>query len=417
MVRISPEAPFPIPKLLRSPGRAVQSDAIILVGHGSREGGANDEFEALAQSYRASRPGARVETAYIELARPLLPDALAALATEVGRLVVVPLFLFAAGHVKNDLPLAVADARRRFPNATILVAPALGVHPRLIELAAARAEPALGDDVRVRAKTLLLVVGRGASDPDANGDFCKVARLIGEGRGLLHVEPAFVGITQPSVEASLELVARMRPERVVVLPYLLFAGRLVAKLERQVEAFAARHPWIRTKLAPCLGVDDRLLALVDERARQAIDGEMVLACDTCQYRAELPGLASQVGGLRALLYSVRHMLTHGQADLPVHLHRPLRKHVLVCGNADCVDRGSIGVLEALRREVNASQRARDIKVTRTACMGRCGEGPTVAIYPDGVWYRRVAENDAPEIVRDHLLEDRLVRRLVDDILH
>jgi sirohydrochlorin cobaltochelatase len=55
-------------------------------------------------------------------------------------------------------------------------------------------------------------------------------------------------------------------------------------------------------------------------------------------------------------------------------------------------------------------------VTRTACMGRCGEGPTVAVYPDGVWYRRVAAQDAPEIVSEHLVADRLVGRLVDDIL-
>ena len=130
----------------------------------------------------------------------------------------------------------------------------------------------------------------------------------------------------------------------------------------------------------------------------------------------MPGLASQVGGLRALLYSVRHTYTHAQATMPVHAHKPLKKHVLVCGNADCVDRGSIGVLEAIRRDVKEAGRARDIKVTRTACMGRCGEGPTVAVYPDGVWYRGVRAIDASEIVREHLIDDRLVGRLVDDIL-
>ncbi|HWL89108.1 MAG TPA: (2Fe-2S) ferredoxin domain-containing protein, partial [Polyangiaceae bacterium] len=137
---------------------------------------------------------------------------------------------------------------------------------------------------------------------------------------------------------------------------------------------------------------------------------------TCQYRTALPGLAHQVGGLRALLYSVRHTLTHAQASMPVHTHRPLKKHVLVCCNADCVDRGSTGVLAALRREVELAGRKREFKVTRTACMGRCGEGPTVAVYPDGVWYRGVRPEDAPEMVREHLLEDRLVGRLVDDIL-
>jgi sirohydrochlorin cobaltochelatase len=389
---------------------------VLLIGHGSREPASNAEFEAVASAYRLARPDLRVETAYVELARPLLAEALATLAAEEPRITVVPVFLFAAGHVKNDLPLAIAEARRAHPRCQINAAPALGVHPALAELGFQRASLCLPEDPAARSKTLVLVVGRGASDPDANGDFCKISRLIGEGRGLMQVVPTFIGITRPRVEDSLELVARMRPDRLVVLPYLLFAGRLVTRLETQIGAFVSRYPWIHSELAPHLGLDERLLALIDERVRDARSGAVTLACDSCQYRTDIAGLPSQVGGLRALLYSVRHTLTHSQATLPIHLHKPLKKHVLVCGNADCVERGSLGLLEALRREVKGSGSAREIKVTRTACMGRCGEGPTVAIYPDGVWYRRVGEQDAAEIVLEHLLADRLVGRLVDDIL-
>lgn len=391
-------------------------DCVLLIGHGSREPASNAEFEAIASAYRLARPELRVETAYVELARPLIAETLAALAAEVPRITVVPVFLFAAGHVKNDVPLAIAEARTAYPRCLISAAPALGVHPALAELAFQRASRCLPSDASARAKTLVLVVGRGSSDPDANGDFCKMSRLIGEGRGLMQTIPTFIGITQPRVDDSLELVARMRPDRLVILPYLLFAGRLVARLEAQVEAFRSRFPWIHTELAPHLGIDERLLALIDERVLQARSGAQNLACDSCHYRADIAGLPSQVGGLRALLYSVRHTLTHSQATMPIHLHKPLKKHVLVCGNADCVERGSLGLLEALRREVKGSSGAREVKVTRTACMGRCGEGPTVAVYPDGVWYRRVGEQDAAEIVAEHLIGDRLVGRLVDDIL-
>jgi len=394
----------------------VSDDCVLLIGHGSREPASNAEFEAIASAYRLARPELRVETAYVELARPLIAEALAALAAEVPQITVVPVFLFAAGHVKNDVPLAIAEARTAQPRCRISAAPALGVHPALVELAFQRASGCLPSDPSARAKTLVLVVGRGSSDPDANGDFCKMSRLIGEGRGLMQVVPTFIGITQPRVEDSLELVARMRPDRLVVLPYLLFAGRLVARLAAQVETFRSRYPWIHTELAPHLGVDERLLSLIDERVRMARSGAQNLACDSCQYRADIAGLPSQVGGLRALLYSVRHTLTHTQATMPIHLHKPLKKHVLVCGNADCVERGSLGLLEALRREVKDRMSLREIKVTRTACMGRCGEGPTVAVYPDGVWYRRVNEHDAPELVTEHLIGDRLVGRLVDDIL-
>jgi sirohydrochlorin ferrochelatase/(2Fe-2S) ferredoxin len=394
-----------------------RAPCVVLVGHGSRDPDANRELGRVAASYGAARPDRRVHVAYIELAAPLLGDALDAIAEGAASIVVVPLFLFAAGHAKNDLPLIIDRTRRRFSGVQIAAAPALGVHPLLVDLAHERAATVLPADAAARARTLLLVVGRGSSDPDANGDFCKMARLIGENRGLWHVEAAFAGITGPSVETSLALAARMRPDHLVVLPYMLFAGRLVSRLAAQVEAFAAQHPWIRASLAPHLGHDERLLAVIDERAQQASSGQSLLPCDNCQYRTALPGLADQVGGLRALLYSVRHTVTHSQAAMPLHLHRPLKKHVLVCGNADCADRGSVAVLDALRRDLREARRTLDIRVTRTGCMGRCGDGPTVAVYPDGVFYRGVREADVPEMVHEHLLGDRLVGRLVGDILH
>ncbi len=389
---------------------------VLLIGHGSREPGANAELEALVSAYRAAHPELRVEVAYIELARPLVAEALEALAPQTRRIVLVPLFLFASGHVKNDLPLAVDAARTRFPATELAVAPCLGVHPALVAMAWDRVAPAIPEEPPARARTLLLVVGRGSSDPDANGDFCKMARLIGEGRGLLTVEPTFLGISAPKTPQSLELVARMRPDRLVVLPYLLFAGRLVSRLEGEMQEFSARHPWIRAYVAPHLGQDARLLSLIDERVNNALSKTSLLPCDTCQYRVPIGAVAQHVGGLRALLYSARHTFTHSQSLMPVHLHKPLKKHVLVCGNADCADRGSGAVLDLLRRTIKNAGRTRDIKVTRTSCMGRCGEGPAVAVYPDGVWYRGVRPSDAGEIVREHLLEDRLVARLVDDVL-
>jgi sirohydrochlorin cobaltochelatase len=88
----------------------------------------------------------------------------------------------------------------------------------------------------------------------------------------------------------------------------------------------------------------------------------------------------------------------------------------VCANADCADRGSVALLAELRRRIKDAGRELDIRITRTSCLGRCGEGPTVAVYPDGIWYRGVTEHDAADLVNDHLLGDRLVGRLVDHIM-
>jgi len=330
----------------------------------------------------------------------------------------VPLFLFMVGHTKNDIPIALARARAAAPDVDFVATRELGVHPLIVDIAYDRVAAALPVAAGSVAKTAAVFVGRGSSDPDANAELFRLARLVAEGRGFGWLVPCFIGITSPLLPDALELVARCRPERVVVMPYFLFDGRLGDKLRAEVASFRERYPWIVPAVAETLGADPRLFRVLDERIAQALEEPVrgALPCDTCLYRAPVSGIVGQVGGLRALLWSLRHGYTHSQAAPHRHAHRALDKHVLVCGNVDCANSGSLALIDRLRKAVKAAGRQDDIRVTRTSCMGRCGEGPTVAVYPDGIWYRAVKETDAEELVREHLLADRLVARLVDNIM-
>jgi sirohydrochlorin cobaltochelatase len=389
-------------------------DVIVLLGHGSREQRSNSEFEHLADCLRQRWQPREIIHAYIELAQPSLPHALREAASRADRVVVLPCFLFAAGHVKNDLPLELFRARRDFSTVRFLAAQALGIHVGLIGAALDRLKDCPSQSEQRRA---LVVVGRGSSDPDANGDFAKLVRLIGEAAGVPEAAlPAFIGITKPSFSEALDAIARRRPEEITVLPYFLFAGRLIDRLESELAEFGKTHPWIRTTRAPHLGLHDGVFRALDERLYQVLAGTGSLPCDTCQYRVPISPIASDVGGLKALLWSVRHITTHSQAMPHLHAHKPMRKHVLVCGNVDCASRGSVMLAGTLRRLLKRAGHEQSVKVTKTGCMGRCGEGPTVAVYPDGIWYRGVKVEDAPELVEEHLVNDRLVARLVDAIM-
>ena len=394
---------------------------VLLVGHGSRRTRSNYEFESLVRAFAERFPQLPTSLCYVELAQPSLAAAIAKLAREVEHVVLLPTFLFLAGHVKNDLPLAVARAREEFPKVSFLIAAPLGVNHRLCELAWMRAESALGtslpsDRPSERERTACLLVGRGSNDPDANAEFFKAARLMSESRQLIRVEPCFIGITHPDVNAGLELLARLRPKRIVIVPYLLFAGRLLEGLQSLVEVFRTRYPWLEITIAPHLGADAIVLNLLAQRVMNAIAGTGNLPCDTCQYREPLPGRVLQAGGLRALLWSMRHTFTHSQAMPAEHAHPRVEKHVFVCTNVDCANRGAVALLRELRTEIKSQNLTKHLRVTRTACMGRCGEGPSVAVYPDGIWYRNVSAQDASELVEEHLKGDRLVARLVDNIL-
>jgi (2Fe-2S) ferredoxin/SAM-dependent methyltransferase len=97
---------------------------------------------------------------------------------------------------------------------------------------------------------------------------------------------------------------------------------------------------------------------------------------------------------------------------------PFRIHLFVCtqpkpeGVPSCPGSGSLAVLDALDREIQARGLANDVQLTTCGCMGLCDEGPMMVVYPAGVWYRRVQPSDVSEIVGTHLRDGKPVERLV-----
>ena len=87
----------------------------------------------------------------------------------------------------------------------------------------------------------------------------------------------------------------------------------------------------------------------------------------------------------------------------------------VCTNRTCAADGTPAVLERLRQAARDSD-ACDVRITRTSCLDKCGDGPMVTVYPDGIWYGGVDPEDAERIVGDHLDRDRIVSELVDETL-
>ena len=87
-----------------------------------------------------------------------------------------------------------------------------------------------------------MLVGRGSTDPDACADFVKFARLLGDGRGLGPVEPAFVAMARPSLEEALDRCRRLGADRSPCVPLFLFPGVLVDRIAERAAAWAAEHP-------------------------------------------------------------------------------------------------------------------------------------------------------------------------------
>ncbi len=264
--------------------------ALLVVGHGSRSAAGVDEYWRLADVVRSQAPDIEVGCGFIELAEPDLDTAVDHLVAGGATSVVAsPLILLGAGHLKNDGPAALHRGRHRHPEVDFHYARDLGIHPLVLAVAEDRIRAAVDEGGGDPATTAVVLVSRGSSDPDANADLYKVARLLWDSRGLALVEPAFVSLAHPSVPAALERCRLLGATRIVVVPYFLFTGILVDRIAAQVAEWASEHSGIDARPGPHLGADPRIAELVLERYSEALAGDAHMNCDLCVYRHVLPG--------------------------------------------------------------------------------------------------------------------------------
>jgi len=260
---------------------------LLVAGHGSSDVAGADQFRLLADRVgkRLAADDVPVAGGFIELSAPPIRDAVAELvASGARRLAVVPLTLVSAGHAKGDIPAALARERRRHPGLTVAYGRPLGPHPTVLAVLRQRlAALDAGPD------TTVLLVGRGSTDPDANAEVAKTARLLAETTPLAGVEYAFVSLAPPDTVTGLDRCRRLGASRIVVLPYFLFTGVLPRRVARQATDWGAGNPSVSVSCAEVIGDCAELADVVLERYREALAGDLRMNCDTCLYRTPLPG--------------------------------------------------------------------------------------------------------------------------------
>ncbi len=265
---------------------------VMICGHGSRSQSAVDEFAVLAEKLPALLPADwLVDYGYLEFANPVLRDGLDRLRLAgCERILAVPGMLFAAMHAKNDIP-TVLNTYAATHGIEVRYGRELGVDPRMIAAAGARiAEAVAQADAMAPVplhETCLVVIGRGASDPDANGNVAKVARLLHEGLGFGWLEVGFSGVTFPLVEPCLSHAARLGYRRIVVFPYFLFSGILIDRIYGFTDRVAAAHPDIAFVKAGYLGDHPQVLETFAERVTEIAGSILPPNCATCAYRTQV----------------------------------------------------------------------------------------------------------------------------------
>ncbi|RFP24279.1 sirohydrochlorin chelatase [Duganella sp. BJB488] len=265
----------------------VSKDTILIVGHGSREDSGNQEIREFTSQWRARRPDWRIELCFIEFAPPEMNAALLDAARSSHRVLVVPLILNAAGHVKMEIPEAIEHARLACPQTEILLAPHLTACDPILAILKRRLRKAMNTlDMPDPTGTGVVVLGRGSSDRGANGEMAKMARwLLEEGDHEL-VDLAFTGITWPRLEKVVQRQVTLGMRQIVVLPYYLYTGTLMQRIHRQVEHLRGQYPQVRFACSEHFGFENEIFELMDQRVEDLRAGvpDSRLPCDGCSYR-------------------------------------------------------------------------------------------------------------------------------------
>jgi sirohydrochlorin cobaltochelatase len=271
---------------------------VMICGHGSRSQAAVDEFKVLAEKLPAYFPDDwMVDYGYLEFANPVIRAGLDNL-REAGcdRILAVPGMLFAAMHSKNDIP-TVLNTYAAEHGIQVSYGRELGVDPKMVAAAGARVRDAVAaanaeyGEVALE-ETCLVVIGRGASDPDANANVAKIARLLQEGMGFGWLEVGYSGVTFPLVEPCLQHAAKLGYKRIVVFPYFLFTGILIDRIYGFTDRVAEAHPDIQFVKAGYLNDHEKVLETFAERVTEQLGTVPPPNCGTCPYREQVLSLSS-----------------------------------------------------------------------------------------------------------------------------
>ena len=305
--------------------------AVMVCGHGSRDVDAIREFERVAAGLAERLPEYPLTHGFLEFARPIIRHGLDKL-REGGatRILALPGMLFAAGHAKNDIPSVLNRYAAEHPEVAVHYGRELAVDLKLLRAARDRieeAEAAAGGRV-ARADTCLVVVGRGASDPDANANVAKVMRMLWEGMGFGWAELCYSGVTFPLTETAFDRVTKLGFRRVIVFPYFLFTGVLVKRIYRHADEAAARHGEVEFVKAGHLNDHPLVFDTFIDRLDEILDGENLMNCRLCKYREQVIGFEDAVGAPQmSHHHHVEGVGTDADHHHHGHHHHHERRHV------------------------------------------------------------------------------------------
>lgn len=207
-------------------------EAILYICHGSRVKKASDEAISFIKTCMAGNPVAIQEYCFLELAEPTIEEAFERCVKRgASKVNVIPVLLLTAIHAKEDIPNELERIGKRFPNVEMAYGRPIGVHSHMIDILMERInESGKG----LNEGSMVLLIGRGSSDPDVKHDLSQIAELLKKRAGVNRVDTCYLTAAKPGFEEALQSARQSSYKQVFIIPYLLFTGILMNTIQKTI---------------------------------------------------------------------------------------------------------------------------------------------------------------------------------------
>lgn len=221
--------------------------AILYIGHGTRSKKDMEEVRAFIQKVMEHNDISIQEFCFLKLTEPLIEEGFQrCLERGATEITIVPLFLLAAGHIKDDIPQELTSIRKRYPNIEVKVRDPFGVQDKILDSIADLVRNTVSD---LTPRDSILLVGVGGSDPSIPSVFEEIVKGLRNRLETNHVSVCYLAAAKPGLQEGIEIISENSSNRVIVVPYLLFSGQLfnivkqkVREKQKQGQQFFCTNP-------------------------------------------------------------------------------------------------------------------------------------------------------------------------------
>lgn len=181
------------------------------------------------------------------------------------KITVVPILLIEAGHAKNDIPLAINEGKRKYPQVTFHCTTPFGVQHNIIDMLIEH----MNRKRNIKKQATIVIVARGSSDHSIIANFTEIIRIMEQKLTVSKLEVCYLAAQKPTFTEGVERALASSAEQIFIIPYLLFPGILMSSIEEKIQSIDALQE--RFILCDPIGLDERMVRILADKVNECIE--------------------------------------------------------------------------------------------------------------------------------------------------